>query len=740
MKSHIFKNRDSLKKEWINYTKSITDIDDEQYLSNTFDKRFKDCDVNIYNSFVGSDTSVNAISLLQDILDKYIIVENGALFLKHDTLLAPCVKTYLALKKLRSFYKNKMKEAKSTGKMTEFNFYNLMQGNTKEAMNTFYGIMINIWSKYYNYDVASATTARGRSTVSMNGLTLEANFGTYRPYSVDAILHFITNAKNKTTKYFDLLENPTDEMLFTHLLQKYRENYYAINIVKDAVSKLSINERKMVYYTSNYRAIMKLPFVQNLIIESLRKQTEHFHELEKLDPTDKDTFTKKYKKIIYIDALSPPDYISTEINTFLDIIHEVLTGFYFYEGYTNEYGEKMLSTQEIFKTIERDKIIITDTDSLIVTIQEEINMVKNIPGFTEVTNTIDKEKLDFIVGSYAIGALSTVIDDGLFRYTTQSLISADYIDNIKYKQEYFFRTIQTTKSAKNYLGTYRVQEGMWLPIEDVELKGLSLKKKNFNKVLSDMAKDIAINDIAKVERPDIKYILQKIKACREEIPRIFKSDKNIEMFTVSKLKVHRDKLLNEPRMDHRFKAVQLYEYLYDDTISIPGAFLVTNITFHDRENDIETMYPEMYKKLQHVVNDRAKISSLKSFNNKLQTLTMKPYAETIINELITNIENCETIDDMKVVLSETKKKYKEDSYVTELIKLLTIKNLKIPDINKIAVPLDAETVDPFITEFIDINDVSIFENLLAVVVQGLGIEVVRNTKKRQVIPNIVSYY
>ena len=82
-------------------------------------------------------------------------------------------------------------------------------------------------------------------------------------------------------------------------------------------------------------------------------------------------------------------------------------------------------------------------------------MVKNIPGFTEVTNTIDKEKLDFIVGSYAIGALSTVIDDGLFRYTTQSLISADYIDNIKYKQEYFFRTIQTTKSAKNYLKTYR---------------------------------------------------------------------------------------------------------------------------------------------------------------------------------------------------------------------------------------------------------------------------------------------
>ena len=32
MKSYIFKNRDSLKKEWIKYTKSITNIDDQQYL------------------------------------------------------------------------------------------------------------------------------------------------------------------------------------------------------------------------------------------------------------------------------------------------------------------------------------------------------------------------------------------------------------------------------------------------------------------------------------------------------------------------------------------------------------------------------------------------------------------------------------------------------------------------------------------------------------------------------------
>ena len=71
---------------------------------------------------------------------------------------------------------------------------------------------------------------------------------------------------------------------------------------------------------------------------------------------------------------------------------------------------------------------------------------------------------------------------------------------------------------------------------------------------------------------------------------------------------------------------------------------------------------------------------------------------------------------------------------------INIKVSDIDDINKIALPLEAETVDPFITEFININDITVFENLIAVIVQGLGLEIIRNNKGHQIIHNIVSYY
>ena len=68
--------------------------------------------------------------------------------------------------------------------------------------------------------------------------------------------------------------------------------------------------------------------------------------------------------------------------------------------------------------------------------------------------------------------------------------------------------MQVTKGAKNYLGIIAIQEGILLPKEKDDIKGLSLKKSNFNKKLSSVAKNISIDMIAKNEKIDIRDILQ----------------------------------------------------------------------------------------------------------------------------------------------------------------------------------------------------------------------------------------
>ena len=312
MDINIFTSKETFKKSWLQYTINNTGIDDINYLNEKFESYYKNCNVNIYNSFLGTDKRYDALTFISDIIAKYIIVENGVIFLKHNTQLAACVKTYAVLKKLRAWYKNSMKKALENNNTIEANFYNLMQNNTKEALNTFYGIMINIFSKYYNYDVASATTSRGRSTVSMNGLTIEANFGSYRPYTIDAVLHFINNAKIKDiSKYLNKLDNPTDDMLLEHLLKNHLDNYYALDILKKEINKLTVNERKAVYYTSNYDAIIKLPFVRELILKILKHHNDNYYKITELG-TDSDSI-KNYKKIIYIDPMSPPNDLKEDI-------------------------------------------------------------------------------------------------------------------------------------------------------------------------------------------------------------------------------------------------------------------------------------------------------------------------------------------------------------------------------------------------------------------------------------------
>ena len=748
MDINIFKDKESFKEAWLKYTTTHTGIEDINYLNDKFETFYKNSNINVYNSFLGTDKHYDSITMINDILNKYIIVENGVLFLKHDIKLSACVKTYAVLKKLRASYKHSMKKALENNNTIEANFFNLMQGNTKEALNTFYGIMINIFSKYYNYDVASATTSRGRSTVSMNGLTIEANFGAYRPYTIDAVLHFINNAKKKDiSKYLNKLNNPTDDDLLEHLLKTHLENYYAINILKKEISKLNENERKAVYYTSNYDAIIKLPYVKNLIVKILKHHNDNYYKIEELG-TDSDSI-KKYKKIIYIDPMEPPVDLKEDIDEYINVVKDLLTGFYYYEGYKNEFNEDHPSTQEIFKSITRDRIIITDTDSLIITLQEDMKKIKEYEEYNDVVSNIDPKMLDYILGSFIISAISTVITGGLGRYTTQSLITESYRSIIAYKQEFYFSTLQTTKGAKNYLGIINIQEGVFLPNESIDLKGLSLKKKNFNKRLANMARHIAINMIAKNKTPNVRNILNEIDNCREEIPRLFKGPKNIEMFTVSKLKKNRDDMMANEFLEYRFKAVKLYEELYGEEIPIPGSFLITNIDFKDRTEDIKRLYPDKYKILEKIALERSIYGTIASLRRNVSKYN--DTENSIIDEesdfikgIIKNIKSKTSNKEIKDYIKEMRTYVKDSILVSGVDKLCVekfiAKIVDIEDLNKIALPLEAETVDPFITEFININDITVFENLIAVIVQGLGLEIIRNNKGHQIIHNIVSYY
>ena len=747
----LFKNKQDLKEKWIIDTMNKTNILDKDYLSKKFDDSYVEKDIEFYNSVHGEYFIKNPITFVKE-LDDYVIVENGAFYINHDIKMAPEVNNFISLRATRDFNKGLMKKYKMEQNFLKVAIHDGKQGSVKRNANSFYGNMINPFSPFYNYDIASSTTIRGRSTVTINSLIFESVLGTYRPYRVEIFLDMIDKCSKKEISKEDLEKldkDPSIDEILSHLLLDEKSSYYGKILLMNKLNSLTPDERKKVYYSNNFKALINTKYFIKEFNEIMSSMNDKYHEIETMDKNEDPDRFKKYKDFIYLDAKNPPSYIKDRINKLLQFMSNVLLGFYWFEGDTNKYGDNLLNTQDRFRDIEREIVILNDTDSLIFYTGTGIEMLYNLPGVKDNTSSFsNRQKLEETIGSFIIGFTGILIEDGLWTYTGNSNIHEPYRKWINYKQEYNFRYLQPTKGAKNYIGEISCQEGNYLPVPEIDLKGLSLKKSNFNKTISGLAQEVVIDDILKKEKPDPKYILNKISQFRKDIIKEYKTKNNLNIFTPVKLNT--DYETTDPS-DHRLKAVEVYNILFgqDSPISLPGTFLVTKIDFTDREEELEESFPREYKILKKYTERLAYEKTKKKFRNNYEKLmddkdfSMTEECTQFVKAIKWNIlSDTEKIAEFKDEWRNKNKEWK-DTNLRVLINALDIVKVKIDDVNKIAIPIDNEEVPEFITYFIDIDEVTVFDNLVANVVEGLGILTVRNNdggQGKQIVHNIISYY
>ena len=747
----LFKNKQDLKEKWIIDTMNKTNILDRDYLSKKFDDNYVEKDIELYNSVHGEYFIKNPMTFVKE-LDDYVIVENGAFYINHDIKMAPEVNNFISLRATRDFNKGLMKKYKMEQNFLKVAIHDGKQGSVKRNANSFYGNMINPFSPFYNYDIASSTTIRGRSTVTINSLIFESVLGTYRPYRVEIFLDMIEKCSKKEISKEDLEKldkDPSIDEILSHLLLDEKSSYYGKILLMNKLNSLTSDERKKVYYSNNFKALINTKYFIKEFNEIMSNMNNRYHQIDTMDRNEDPDRFKKYKDFIYLDAKNPPSYIKDRVNKLLQFMSDILLGFYWFEGDTNKYGDNLLNTQDRFRDIEREIVILNDTDSLIFYTGTGIEMLYNLPGVKDNTSSFsNRQKLEETIGSFIIGFTGILIEDGLWTYTGNSNIHEPYRKWINYKQEYNFRYLQPTKGAKNYIGEISCQEGNYLPVPEIDLKGLSLKKSNFNKTISGLAQEIVIDDILKKEKPDPKYILNKISQFRKDIVKEYKTKNNLNVFTPVKLNT--DYETTDPS-DHRLKAVEVYNILFGESspISLPGTFLVTKIDFTDREEELEEMFPREYGLLKTYTERLAYDKTKKKFRNNYEKLmndkdfSMTEECTQFVKAIKWNIlSDTEKIAEFKDEWRNKNKEWK-DTNLRVLINALDIVKVKIDDVNKIAIPIDNEEVPEFITYFIDIDEVTVFDNLVANVVEGLGILTVRNNdggQGKQIVHNIISYY
>lgn len=722
LEAGMFTNKASYKETYMNYVTNNYVLNERQRdeISRLFDDTFFENKITLYKSDTGLMTEVNPYDFMRDALTRYITVENGAFYLKHSLYRNPLIKTYFLLRERRSSHKVLQHKAEEIGDTTAASFHELEQSNIKLIMNTLYGILINIYSKFYNYDIASSTTIRGRSTVSMNALMIESLMGDYTPYSLEAKLQIINESKSKNSIFTELYRNPSDDELLEHLLKEHKDDYYALDYIQVVIDNLSEDERKKVFYTNNFKEFIKIPKVTNILKSIISKQDINYNNIKDID-------SKDYKKHLHLDAMKPPVNIEQEFAELKEMALDILFGMYWYEGDTDEYGNKFNDTQDIIRNIMRKRVALIDTDSNIFLLEEDIKDIKNVVG--DITTNMDDKFCDYVMAFIAIYIISILMRQGLDRYCRQSQIPEEYIMSIDYKQEYLFETLQLTKGAKNYLAKIIIKEGTFLAKSKMDLKGLSLKKVNFNPFISKKASEIVMS-IGQVKTPDINLILSDIDNKTNEIIEKYRSVENIELFTTSKLKQGEE---DANKFDHRYKAIEIYRLLFPELpeIELPGYFLITKLDFENR-SDMEDLYPKEFKLLTEYADKKTVALFIKSILNKFDTLEQK-----VPKELIKEIKglNKLTENEARTRLKELRVEYNDYKDY-----LKTPPGISLKDIKKIALPIDAKEVPKFVTEFMSIDEITVFQNLISVVVEGLGLVAVKNNQDNSIVHNIVSYY
>ena len=727
--AEIFKSKETLKENWIKSIKSKIRLDDikSQELSNIFDKAFKETRIQYTNSVQGKTRTLGALEFIYNTYkDEKILVENGVIFRNSREVFAPTVESEIYLFKRR-------KTVKKLGNywLTEGNdpivgaIYDNLQKNIKILMNTYYGVLTNPYSRFYNRDLGDSITMRGRSSISVSALSMEGAFAKKIPQETEALLAYFNRcSKSQIDKdimwdmSFVYMNVMKDKDEIEELLKEFHlENHYDRELLVRILCEYTTEERCKIFFKNNFKRISELHIFKKNIIDFMKDSIEL--KTPFLDPNE-----------------IPFDNAKGYIENLRRIVSQGLTGMYWYGGdYIQEREILVKNSQDVIQNIDRKVIPVIDTDSNFLSYETEYNILYDIiKANIAYVPSKDDDNTFYTISNMCAIVMTEVIDSALARYKTYVNILPEKNGCLKLKNEFLYLKLLITSRKKNYIGLISLKEGKPYPKPKLDVKGLVFKKSSVNSNIGEEVENI-VSKLLKDSKLNINSILAETRKTTNMILDAHKNQKLLDYCVALKLKT---KLEETDISDYRCKMVTLWNALAEnerDIIVTPATFYSIPIKITDK---FRNKHPEIYTKIKAWLNAR-------------NTILIK----TQINEILSDSKNKKfqflSFMDQNFDLSSIDS---ADSWVRmrkDAMKLKRDKGIKIPsedvsywsedDISKIAYPITSEVVPEFILDLVNAdNSLVLVNSLLAPVIQELHVLCPRNSDGKRLVTNIVERY
>lgn len=591
-------------------------------------KRFIEAEMQVHNNYKHMEADINGSKLVDYILDKKpIMTPYGCLFARHASMPNPFYELVDSFVNKRQEYKKEMfKYPKGS---EQFAKYNLLQLVAKVDANALYGTLGNYASIFYNIYTATAVTASGKGCISASICMFESLLANNVKFgSLNEVITFIDNIRQEkeNRKFSDdkVLDEPISiESCFSQLIftcgYRWLPTEDEMTIIWNILCNLDQEDINRIYYKNNLYEFCSNSSISNQIINILKTLDAPF-----LDPN------------------KPPKEIKDQIGQLLDYIKE-----YVYYGYI--YIDKL----NRIETMIRDVVLITDTDSCIISLDAWYRFVLNLTTgidmkikHTEVelmkdkkenivpvvNKLIEKNDYDFhndeiIEMKRTTNPAITQVEDGL-RHSIINILSymisqliLDYMREyakcynsydparecmLIMKNEFLFKAIMLTSGKKNYAAIQEVQEGNLVPKEaGLAISGLPLDKVGIPKSTSNELKRIIHDYILDIEDVDQLQVLKELAILEKKI---YNSIQSGETIYYKPARIKSLDSYEDPMRIQGVKASYIYNLLHkpnEEEINLENRnsilIIKTNITKKtvDRIKDTE---PDIYEKMVKLLN------------------------------------------------------------------------------------------------------------------------------------------
>jgi hypothetical protein len=458
MKDQLYKLRRIYSKDEVS-NEEIRNLLEEEYAKRKLVKG------RLYNNMNQSNEAITQEQFIDLFLNKpYIMSGYATLYEDQNTQVNIGSAALSFLLDSRKTFKNKME--KSEYGSDQYTYYKILQLTYKVLANSYYGILGERNSVFYNPHVQNSITMTGQDLITTTIISLE---------------NFL--ADNVYFKDFDDVVN----LINTVMLEKYEVDI--LNYVDEPISKSQL----AAYLKSKSKTTLDEELLELMLSKMTIEQiTRVYYKNKVLELLENSWFKNKLKDLVKFKYLEKPDDEMIEpLANFSKLIEQFcFTNMLFEDRYKRSMKD------------ERKNIVASDTDSAFINLNNYI---------VSITNLLDLDKSNSLqqmsVMNIFVSIITSIMEKVFNTMTEHMGLLEDYKKIINLKNEFLYKRIMLTRNKKSYAGIISGELGRLLKNPVLDIKGLSIRKTNMPKRLRDELTEILLRDVLSAEKIDLKKII-----------------------------------------------------------------------------------------------------------------------------------------------------------------------------------------------------------------------------------------